>query len=124
VYSSFGREKELRSRTNASWAARCFNLSPSLLKDSTFSAKAAETQSSSPSVEPNSFALQEGISCAPGRATSRVPHVVISSLTISHFAAKRNRLEELETGRRVRMKRTCKCSSCGQLGHNVVVYLR
>ena len=37
---------------------------------------------------------------------------------------KRNRLEELETGRCVRMKRTCKCSSCGQLGHNVGVYLR
>jgi len=37
---------------------------------------------------------------------------------LQQLLQKRNRLEELETGRCVRMKRTCKCSSCGQLGHN------
>lgn len=37
---------------------------------------------------------------------------------LQQLMQKRNRLEELETGRCVRMKRTCKCSSCGQLGHN------
>ena len=87
IYSSLGSANELRSKTSASWAVRSCNLSPSLLRASTFSETAIETPESSPKGDPNKVARLGSTSRAPGSAHRRVPQDDMLRLMISDFEA-------------------------------------